>query len=201
MSSTLTASTDGSLDDRGRLSLPRPSTGSGLRGRVAAWATSQLPLPRIGRPLPVSAPSAYPEFLITALRGRRVSGVDPAGHDHLDRAYLPEIRAIRVPQQSVRDTRAATKAGLDAPQLHGADVAPRVLPVRRARRLPSARATFRLSVSSDIPTTVLQGGSRLLLSAEADWRLWNTVEPAGLANQRGVHFRDRHLHRHQEHDG
>ena len=51
---------------------------------------------------------------------------------------------------------------LAAPQLHGADVAPR---------------------------------------AEADWRPWNTVELAGLANQQGVTSRDCHLHRHQEHDG
>jgi hypothetical protein len=37
--------------------------------------------------------------------------------------------------------------------------------------------------------TSRMGSSRvqMLLSAEADWP-WNTVDPAGVTNQRGVHF-------------
>jgi hypothetical protein len=28
----------------------------------------------------------------------------------------------------------------------------------------------------------------MLLLAEADWRPWNTVDPAGVTNEQGVHF-------------
>jgi hypothetical protein len=70
---------------------------------------------------------------------------------------------------------------LDASQLHGAYVAPRVLPVRRATAITLG--------DGNVPALSLfrhteygpPGSPQLLLLAEADWRPWNMVEPAGLS--------------------
>ncbi len=62
-------------------------------------------------------------------------------------------------------------------------------PTRMTHPFATTLSTTPRPPGSDSPNGVLQlVRPQILLSAEADWRPWNTVDPAGVTNQQGVHF-------------
>lgn len=151
----------------GQRSLPCQVDADGLARAIAyVWEGAPLAKAQFGLAAVLSwSASAHPDCArVPCLSGRLWR---PGG---LQRRERPAGRASRVPHRSVRDARAGDEGRSWVRRSFMAPMSRReCCPSGEQQRSPSATATFRLSVCSDIPTTVLQGRPQLLLLAEADW--------------------------------